>query len=153
MSISERLKKYIREEKGVSISSFEKEINVSNGYINSISKGIGEDILAKIADLSPNLNIEWLMIGRGEMLKGNTFIKGNKNSNIQQMNLGNADFGDNANIVMQSENPEKQEKIEQKYEDSNDDVISILKKQIEIQNIQLQEKNEQIKMLLDIIKK
>lgn len=153
MSISERLKKYIREEKGVSISSFEKEINVSNGYINSISKGIGEDILAKIADLSPNLNIEWLMIGRGEMLKGNTFIKGNKNSNIQQMNLGNADFGDNANIVIQSENPEKQKKIEQKYEDSTDDVISILKKQIEIQNIQLQEKNEQIKMLLDIIKK
>lgn len=68
MSVKKRLKEFIRSQ-GFTISSFEKDINVSNGYVNSISKGIGGEILLSILEKSPNLNINWLLTGEGEMLK------------------------------------------------------------------------------------
>lgn len=71
MSTKERLKKFIKHE-GLTISSFEKRINVSNGYVNNISKGVGEDILKNILENFSNLNTEWLLTGKGEMLKSET---------------------------------------------------------------------------------
>lgn len=68
MSVKKRLKEFIRSQ-GFTISGFEKDINVSNGYVNSISKGIGGEILLSILEKSPNLNINWLLTGQGEMLK------------------------------------------------------------------------------------
>ena len=68
MSTKERLKEYISYQ-GINVSSFEKMINTSNGYVNSISKGIGSDKLEIILENFPNLNIEWLLTGKGNMLK------------------------------------------------------------------------------------
>lgn len=47
---------------------FENSIGVSNGYVNSISKGIGADKLEKICSKYPELNRKWLLYGQGEML-------------------------------------------------------------------------------------
>ena len=63
-----RLKLFCKES-GMPISVFEKSINVSNGYINSISKGLGIDILNTIIEKYSNLNIEWVLSGKGNMLK------------------------------------------------------------------------------------
>ncbi len=68
MSTKERLKSFI-DYLDSSISSFEKTINASNGYVNSISKGIGSDKLELILEKFPQLNLEWLLTGRGEMIK------------------------------------------------------------------------------------
>lgn len=68
MSVKERLKRYIRFE-NLKIKDFEASIQASNGYVNSISKGIGEDKVAKIKENYPNLNIEWLLWGEGSMIK------------------------------------------------------------------------------------
>lgn len=53
----------------MTVSAFEKSIGVANGYVNSISKSIGIDKISLILEKYPNLNIEWLLTGRGEMLK------------------------------------------------------------------------------------
>ncbi len=53
----------------IPITVFEKSINASNGYVNSISKGIGEEKRFLILEKYPNLSIEWLLTGKGEMLK------------------------------------------------------------------------------------
>ena len=45
--------------------AFEESIEVSNGYINSISKSIGLDKLETIIEKYPNLNVEWLFTGNG----------------------------------------------------------------------------------------
>ena len=58
--------------KKISISEFEKSINVANGYINSISKGIGTDKINNILEKYPNLSVEWLITGEGSMLKGSS---------------------------------------------------------------------------------
>ncbi|MBP1645992.1 MAG: peptidase [Bacteroidetes bacterium] len=76
MSVKERIKIFVKY-KNISIIDFEKSINVANGYVNSISKSIGIDKINIILDKYPNLNIEWLLSGRGNMLKiteGTNFI-------------------------------------------------------------------------------
>jgi len=68
MNVKERIKQFI-EAQNLTVSAFEKEINASNGYINSISKNIGIDKLNTILEKYPKLNVEWLITGKGEMLK------------------------------------------------------------------------------------
>lgn len=75
INVKERLKKFIKSQ-NLKISDFEKSINASNGYINSISKGIGVDKLELIIENYPILNIEWLLTGNGSMLK--VFYNGKK---------------------------------------------------------------------------
>lgn len=54
---------------GISKSRFEQQCGLSNGYINSIKKGIGTEKLQNILRAFPQLNREWLLYGEGEMLK------------------------------------------------------------------------------------
>ncbi|MDX9799566.1 MAG: S24 family peptidase, partial [Bacteroidales bacterium] len=49
---------------------FEKQVGLSNGLINNIREGISTTTLNKIANAYPELNINWLRTGEGEMLKG-----------------------------------------------------------------------------------
>src|SRR5690554_4547826 len=68
MNVKERLKQFV-DSQGITIRAFEQSIKASNGYVNSISKSIGLDKLEEILDVYSNLNIEWLLTGKGEMLK------------------------------------------------------------------------------------
>ncbi|MET3018560.1 hypothetical protein [Flavobacterium hydatis] len=68
MSVKDRLKTYIKH-CGLGVSNFEKSINVSNGYVNNMSKSIGIDKLELILEKYSNLSLEWLITGKGEMLK------------------------------------------------------------------------------------
>ena len=77
MSVKERLKIYLKSV-DLNISGFEKSINVTNGYVNSISKSIGIDKIEAILEKYPNLNIEWLLTGTGEMLKTIPELKDNE---------------------------------------------------------------------------
>ena len=72
MNVKDRIKKFIDHER-LSISAFEKTIEVSNGYVNSISKNIGIDKLNVIVEKYPQLSLEWLITGKGEMLKPSGF--------------------------------------------------------------------------------
>ena len=68
MAVKDRVKAYC-ETMHMTVSAFEKSIGVANGYVNSISKSIGIDKISLILEKYPNLSIEWLLTGRGEMLK------------------------------------------------------------------------------------
>lgn len=63
----------------VSIRIFCKKILVSSSYFAKNS-AMGSDIIEKIAELYPNLNIDWVITGRGEM-----FLK-NDNNSLQVVN-------------------------------------------------------------------
>src|SRR5690606_3423182 len=67
MSVKNRLKEFIAYT-GLTVSAWEKSINVSNGYVNGMVKGIGEDKIRTILEVYPNLNFDWLMTGRGQMI-------------------------------------------------------------------------------------
>ncbi len=71
MNIVERILKYV-DFKGISITKFSKKINVSNAYFSKQKKNkanVGSHIIAKIVSEFPDVNLEWLITGNGEMLK------------------------------------------------------------------------------------
>lgn len=53
-------------------NSFESYCGISNGYISNLDKStkgsIGSDIIAKIMDKFPMLDIGWLCSGKGSMI-------------------------------------------------------------------------------------
>lgn len=66
-TINQRIKQFCKEI-GITVSAFEKQNNMANGYVNGISKGIGEEKLKTIRLNFPQLNLVWLLIGEGEMI-------------------------------------------------------------------------------------
>jgi repressor LexA len=72
--VIDRVFQYIEHE-GIPHTRFEKAIGLSNGYLNTQRKrsaDLGEGVLNKIIDNCLNMNIEWLITGRGEMIKKST---------------------------------------------------------------------------------
>lgn len=71
MTASERLK-HLLDSKNLSIAQFGKKIGVSRDTLNKMfAKGSDPKLhlLQKCLELYPNLNIEWLIMGNGEMWK------------------------------------------------------------------------------------
>lgn len=66
MNTKERLLEFIKAVDSFP-SKFEEDCELSNGYINSIRKSIGEKALEKILNKYPELNKVWLLMGIGEM--------------------------------------------------------------------------------------
>lgn len=88
MDLKERLKEFIRNQ-GVTIKGFERSLGMSNGYVNSISKGLGDTYMNRLIENYPNLNIRWLLTGEGEMLvSGNTATAGVGSNQVVGNNTG-----------------------------------------------------------------
>jgi hypothetical protein len=67
MEIRERILKYL-ENKGISKYKFYQDTGFSNGFLDKEGT-IGADKCEKISYQYPDLNLEWLIIGSGSMLK------------------------------------------------------------------------------------
>ncbi len=69
--MEERIRQ-ITEYYGISIRQFEQKISVSDGLIHKAlarKSGLKSDTLAKILDIFPQINPDWLLLGKGEMLR------------------------------------------------------------------------------------
>lgn len=67
--MNKRLKQLI-DYYGISTRQFEQKINVSNGVIAKVlvqNTTLRSDVLSKIADSFPDINIGWILTGKGEM--------------------------------------------------------------------------------------
>ena len=106
-TVKERLMKYLYK-KDIKSNYFCSKIGVSAAFISSMRKSIQPDKLYSIAVNFPDLNIEWLLTGQGNMLR-----KSYENVNKEDMEL--------LSVVKKF-----QDQIEKK-----DEEISILKKRIE----------------------
>lgn len=95
-TVKERLKAFV-EYLGVSVRQFEIECGLSNGYINSISRGIGEEKFNQIQSVYPNLSKKWVFLGEGEMLN-NTIIEGNQNKVYSSISGNNNVIGENNTV-------------------------------------------------------
>jgi len=71
MKIIDRLFEYI-DYQSIKIYPFEQRIGVSNGYLSkqrARKADIGESILCRILENCPDLNVDWLLTGLGNMLR------------------------------------------------------------------------------------
>lgn len=123
MNVKERVKIFL-DYKKMPISVFEKSINASNGYVNSISKSIGLDKIEMILEKYPNLNIEWLLTGQGNMLKEDT------KTNISQTITGDSNIQSGNNTSITGDCKEKVQEL-QKLLKEKDKEIERQKKQID----------------------
>lgn len=53
---------------GMTTRAFEIKCGMSNGYIRSMRKGLGDDKLNNVLTMFPQLRRDWLLFGEGEML-------------------------------------------------------------------------------------
>ena len=65
--VKERLLEFI-EYLGIKKNAFEQTIGVSNGFVNNTNDRITKRSLDSIKSAYPQLNIDWLINGRGEMI-------------------------------------------------------------------------------------
>lgn len=70
-----RLLEFI-DSQGISKSEFERNVGLSNGYINNFKGSLGSEKLECILIRYPKLNVRWLILGEGEMT--NEGCAGNK---------------------------------------------------------------------------
>lgn len=68
MNTRERLK-YVLQEKGMSEGAFEAQAGLSRGYVSNVGDSIREAQKEKILKVFPELNINWLITGEGNMEK------------------------------------------------------------------------------------
>ncbi|MEB3041939.1 hypothetical protein, partial [Capnocytophaga gingivalis] len=70
-NIVSRIKEFI-DQKGVSVRKFEEKVGFSNGAFASQYKNngsIGSDKIENILHSYPEINVIWLLTGKGDMLK------------------------------------------------------------------------------------
>ncbi len=70
--ITERILLYL-DSKGISKYKFSKDLGVSNGFLDK-KREIGTDKYANILEYFPDINPEWLLTGKGEMLRDNNNV-------------------------------------------------------------------------------
>lgn len=68
MTTKDRTLRFIAS-KGLSVKKFEETCGLSNGYVNSMKSGYGNNKLLQVLSAFPELNREWLVYGEGEMLR------------------------------------------------------------------------------------
>ena len=89
-----RLKEFIEGYLGISVRAFEDGCGLTNGTVGSIKvKGPSVDVLMKISYAHPELNMNWLIAGRGAMIVSSIPSPSVNIEKVQTINIGNwSDF-------------------------------------------------------------
>ncbi len=133
--IKERIREYCKY-KNMGISRFEKLAGLSNGYFNQVTKRPSDASLVKISKAHPDLNLAWLLTGRGEMIDDENLSSDNSiRGNVTR--IGNISGVTNSPTTVNNNNGGESADLMR--------VIEELKEQNKSQR-------EQIKNLTDIIK-
>lgn len=67
MEFIDRLKLFIKS-RGLGQTKFEELVGFSRGYISKVKTSIGADKLSNIVEVFPELNLDWLITGKGKMI-------------------------------------------------------------------------------------
>jgi hypothetical protein len=83
-----RLEKFLKE-RGETFADLTKNVYVSKGYFYSMKNNngtIGSEVLSKICLFYSDLSADWLLTGRGEMIKSSTALKKEAIAQAKELN-------------------------------------------------------------------
>lgn len=135
--MKERIIRFINY-KGITIQAFELKAGLSNGAVSKMGDGTRRRTLEKISNSYPELNINWLLTGEGEMLKnsnaGVNINQGDGNI-IGQGNYNNIKTGNVVNVALPDAGTQKIIKPDGEIEvittESNTSMLDTLKRENE----------------------
>ena len=146
-SVKQRLINFL-DYKRISKAEFSRKLGVSSSYIGAMRKSIQPDKVERIAILFPDLNIQWLLTGSGEMINTTSNIISNANgvvisgsNNMPNSSIDNRHYYSDSPDVLRAQIELLDERIKEKDA------------QIKEKDAQIKEKDAQIKSLLDILSK
>lgn len=90
-TLKQRVKKFLSTER-ISSTEFAKLAGVSPAYTNSIKKNISIDIMQKLVEINPAVNLSWLLFGIGAMYN-------NDNTRIAQLQKDNQELSDKVSLL------------------------------------------------------
>lgn len=126
MGIRERIMQFIGY-KGISVQSFENTANLSNGAVSKMGDGTRRSTLDKISNSYPELNINWLLTGEGEMLKPIQLVGDILNSSVAGVNVNGQEIHINPNAYNTLlKIVESNQKTTEKFQEQIDRLISII---------------------------
>lgn len=96
-TVKQRLISFI-EFKGLSKNRFETICGLSTRYVSNIVNSIPPKTIEKITLNFPELNLEWLLVGRGEMIRGAVLVEGG-NGNVAKDEFYEARLDKLLNII------------------------------------------------------
>lgn len=132
---------------GISKREFYAKTGISRGTLES-NTGITEETMTKVFAIYRNINPEWLLTGKGEMMRENGFSYGENEEKIEK---NASDFASEYRIL----NKNSREKTSLLGNDvkNNENDYSELLKVILMNTEMLKEKDEQISRLLTLIER
>ena len=108
--------------KNIGQAAFEKNVGLSNGYVNNVKSTIGADKIVAIIDKYPEIDLWWLLTGKGEMLNNNQHLENVNNS----VAIGRDANG--SKITIEKSDVDEFIKITEKYQSQIDRLLSIIEK-------------------------
>lgn len=128
MNVNSRITQFVSA-KGLSIAEFERICGLSNGYVRKVKDSLGKRGLSDILSKFPDLNVDWLLTGEGEMLVDSS-------SNIANSDRHGTSVAGNGNNVNATSALEKaleglleQQKITVKAQEQIDRLLALLEKE------------------------
>lgn len=109
MTTKERLKEFVSKQ-GLGQNAFEKKVGIAVGYLASKSVSVTSDTIEKVIENFPNLNLDWLITGEGEMLKNTGTMTGSNQGDgnkIEYKNGGNVGVGNTVNVTLPESGTQK----------------------------------------------
>ena len=88
-TIKDRIFEFIKHE-NISRRGFSASINRSSSYVNNIVSTISAEVMQEIRNVYPQLNIDWLLTGEGEMLLANKAVD-SESPPVEQIAQSNID--------------------------------------------------------------
>jgi hypothetical protein len=92
MSTKERLQCFIKT-MGYGRNALSEELGIANGYFSSKAKSVQSDTIEKIIAKFPDLNLDWLFTGKGEMLNPSQVLSIDGNNNVGVGNISSMNGG------------------------------------------------------------
>lgn len=118
-TVKERLSSYLKTKK-ISQSEFGRTIGVSSAYVSSIRKSIDKDKLRLIQEAYPDLSIDWLLYGEGEMLLSVS------QSNASNMQIGQNSYNSSTALEKALDEIAEQRKLTTKSQEQIDRLLGII---------------------------
>lgn len=137
--------------KGINAADFERISGLANGMLKKLGDKTRHQTFVRISNAFPELNIDWLRTGQGDMLRGSKEMSQDGNNGIRQQGLAGHDLNQTNNSEKLLEDfikgVEKQNKVAEKALEQTGKAIEGLNSALK----EVSEHRKQIDRLISII--